>query len=89
MLCFLLQGLPAAETMNAVMAYMLADWYRPGVMLDFPKGGSGAIADALARGVVKYPTSKVFVNAHVNTLAKKSVSQAPSHGSFSNNSSIT
>ncbi len=29
MLCFLLQGLPASGTMNAVMAYMLADWYRP------------------------------------------------------------
>ena len=24
--------------MNAVMSYMLADWYRPGVTLDFPKG---------------------------------------------------
>lgn len=38
MLCFLLQGLPAEGTMNAVIAYMLADWYRPGVTLDFPKG---------------------------------------------------
>ena len=68
MLCFLLQGLPAAGTMNAVMAYMLADWYRPGVTLDYPRGGSGAIAEALARGVVKYPESKVFVNAHVEEI---------------------
>ena len=68
MLCFLLQGLPAAGTMNAVMAYMLADWYRPGVTLDYPRGGSGAIAEALARGVVKYPQSKVFVNAHVEEI---------------------
>jgi phytoene dehydrogenase-like protein len=68
MLCFLLQGLPAAGTMNAVMAYMLADWYRPGVTLDFPKGGSGAIADALARAVEKFETSRVSVNSHVEEI---------------------
>ena len=28
MLCFLLQGLPSAGTMNAVIGYMLQDWYR-------------------------------------------------------------
>ena len=68
MLCFLLQGLPAAGTMNAVMAYMLADWYRPGVTLDFPKGGSGAIADALSRGVEKKKGGRVCVNAHVEEI---------------------
>jgi len=68
MLCFLLQGLPAAGTMNAVMAYMLADWYRPGVTLDFPRGGSGAIAAALARGVEKYEKSRVCINSHVEQI---------------------
>mmetsp|Transcript_8314 Transcript_8314/g.10526 ORF Transcript_8314/g.10526 Transcript_8314/m.10526 type:complete len:596 (+) Transcript_8314:90-1877(+) len=68
MLCFLLQGLPAAGTMNAVMAYMLADWYRPGVTLDFPKGGSGAIADALARAVEKDTNGRVCVNCHVEEI---------------------
>lgn len=67
MLCFLLQGLPAAGTMNAVMAYMLADWYRPGVTLDFPKGGSGSIADALVRGVKKYG-GEVCLNCHVDEI---------------------
>ena len=67
MLCFLLQGLPAAGTMNAVMAYMLADWYRPGVTLDFPKGGSGEIAAALVRGVEKYGGS-VCCNCHVEEI---------------------
>ena len=67
MLCFLLQGLPAAGTMNAVMAYMLADWYRPGVTLDFPKGGSGSIADALVRGVKKFG-GDVHVNCHVEEI---------------------
>ena len=68
MLCFLLQGLPAAGTMNAVMAYMLADWYRPGVTLDFPRGGSGAIAEALQRGVEKHSNGRVCVNAHVEEI---------------------
>jgi phytoene dehydrogenase-like protein len=68
MLCFLLQGLPAAGTMNAVIAYMLADWYRPGVTLDFPRGGSGAIVDALVRGIHKNSRSKVVLNAHVNDI---------------------
>lgn len=64
MLCFLLQGLPAAGTMNAVMAYMLADWYRPGVTLDYPKGGSGAMVDALVRAIRK-KSSSVCMNCHV------------------------
>jgi phytoene dehydrogenase-like protein len=68
MLCFLLQGLPASDTMNAVMAYMLADWYRPGVTLDFPKGGSGAIVDALVRGVEKHNNNQVRVNSHVDEI---------------------
>jgi Phytoene dehydrogenase and related proteins len=68
MLCFLLQGLPAAGTMNAVMAYMLADWYRPGVTLDFPRGGSGEIAEALARGVEKHEDSRVCTSCHVEEI---------------------
>jgi phytoene dehydrogenase-like protein len=67
MLCFLLQGLPASGTMNAVMAYMLADWYRPGVVLDFPKGGSGAIVDALVRAVRKHG-NEVCLNCHVDEI---------------------
>lgn len=68
MLCFLLQGLPASGTMNAVIGYMLADWYRPGVTLDFPKGGSGELASALARGVEKKSGGRVCVNCHVDEI---------------------
>ncbi|KAJ1410256.1 hypothetical protein B484DRAFT_455907 [Ochromonadaceae sp. CCMP2298] len=67
MLCFLLQGLPAEGTLNAVIAYMLADWYRPGVLLDFPKGGSGAIVDALVRGIRKNG-GRVIANSHVEEV---------------------
>ena len=54
--------------MNAVMAYMLADWYRPGVVLDFPKGGSGSIVDALVRGVRKHNGNEVCLNCHVDEI---------------------
>ena len=68
MLCFLLQGLPASGTLNTVMAYMLADWYRPGVTLDFPRGGSGAIVDALVRAVRKHEHGTVSLNSHVEQI---------------------
>ncbi|GMH55184.1 hypothetical protein TrST_g2867 [Triparma strigata] len=70
MLCFLLQGLPSAGTMNAVIGYMLQDWYRDGVVLDFPKGGSGGIVDALARGIEK-GNGQILVNKHVEKLIVK------------------
>ena len=54
LIAFLLQGLPSNQTLTAVMAYMVEDFYRPGAVMDFPKGGSGAIAAALARGVTKH-----------------------------------
>ena len=67
MLCFLLQGLPVDGTMNAVIAYMLADWYKPNVTLDFPKGGSGAIIDALVRGLKK-KGGKLVLRSHVEEV---------------------
>lgn len=50
-----------------VIAYMLADWYRPGVTLDYPKGGSGEIVNALVRGIRKYG-GKVIVRSHVKEV---------------------
>ncbi|CAM9718495.1 unnamed protein product [Discosporangium mesarthrocarpum] len=67
MLCFLLQGLPANGTMVAVMAYMVADWCRPGAVLDYPKGGTEAMVDALVRGVEKHG-SEVRLRAHVEEV---------------------
>ena len=65
MLTFLLQGLPAKGCMNAVIGFMLQDWYREGVCLDFPRGGSGGIVAALVRGVEKHQGSEVRVNSPV------------------------
>jgi phytoene dehydrogenase-like protein len=54
LLCYLLSGLPANGTSAAEMAFMFADWYRPNVKLDYPLGGSGALVDALVRGLEKH-----------------------------------
>lgn len=54
LLCYLLSGLPAQGTIAAEMAFMFADWYRPGVQLDYPKGGSGALVATLVRGLEKW-----------------------------------
>ncbi|KAL7469649.1 hypothetical protein ACHAXS_009907 [Conticribra weissflogii] len=53
MLAFLLQGLPADQTLTVVMAYMVEDFFRENAVMDFPKGGSGELIGALARGVIK------------------------------------
>mmetsp|Transcript_10261 Transcript_10261/g.30405 ORF Transcript_10261/g.30405 Transcript_10261/m.30405 type:complete len:590 (+) Transcript_10261:57-1826(+) len=54
MLAFLLQGLPMEGTLTAVMAYMVDDFFQPKAVMDFPKGGSGEMIGALARGVTKH-----------------------------------
>jgi len=68
LIAFLLQGLPSNGTLTAVMAYMVEDFYRPGAIMDFPRGGSGAIAAALARGVTKMPGCSVSVSSPVEEI---------------------
>ncbi|MBW4485446.1 MAG: NAD(P)/FAD-dependent oxidoreductase [Tildeniella torsiva UHER 1998/13D] len=67
MLCFLLSGLPAEGTSTAEMAFMFAEWYRPGVMLDYPIGGSAALVNALVRGLEKYGGT-LRLGAHVKEI---------------------
>ena len=67
LLCFLLSGLPASGTSGAEMAFMFAEWYKPGVVLDYPVGGSGALVDALVRGLEKFG-GKLLLNAHVDRV---------------------
>nr|ATQ36019.1 prolycopene isomerase [Proteomonas sulcata] len=67
MLCFLLSGLPADGTIAAEVAFMFAEWYRPGVQLDYPKGGSEGIINALVRGIEKHG-GEVRTGAHVEEI---------------------
>ena len=68
LIAFLLQGLPSNGTLTAVMAYMVEDFYRPGAVMDFPKGGSGAMAEALKRGVTKHAGCSVTVGTSVEEV---------------------
>ena len=70
LLCFLLSGLPASGTSGAEMAFMFAEWYKPGVILDYPIGGSGALVDALVRGLKKYG-GELRLNSHVEEIIVK------------------
>ncbi|BAY20721.1 amine oxidase [Calothrix sp. NIES-2100] len=67
LLCFLLSGLPADGTSAAEVAFMFADWYRTGVKLDYPIGGSGALVDALVQGLERQG-GKLILGAHVEQV---------------------
>eukprot|EP00898_Chlorokybus_atmophyticus_P007437 jgi/Chlat1/7695/Chrsp64S00562 len=67
LLCFLLSGLPADGTVAAEMAFMLNEWYQPGCHLEFPKGGSGAIIQALVTGLEKYG-GRLLLGTHVEQV---------------------
>ena len=50
--CFLLSGLKAEGTVTPEMAFMYGERHRS--VIDYPIGGSGAIVDALVRGLEKF-----------------------------------
>jgi carotene isomerase len=50
--CFLLSGLKAHETIAPEVAFMFGE--RTNSVIDYPIGGSGAIVDALVRGLTKW-----------------------------------
>jgi len=68
MICFLLQGATVKDAPTTLMAYMLSDFYRESVCLDFPKGGTASIVDALVRGVTKHAGCEVRLSSHVSSL---------------------
>jgi len=70
LLCFLLSGLPASDTSAAEMAFMFAEWYRPGVRLDYPMGGSAALVNTLVRGLERRG-GELLLNAHVDRILVK------------------
>jgi phytoene dehydrogenase-like protein len=67
LLCFLLSGLDSEGTITAEVAFMLQEWTNPQATLEFPKGGSQALADALAAAVTRRG-GRVYVNEHVKEI---------------------
>lgn len=68
LIAFLLQGLPADQTLTAVMAYMVEDFYREGAVMDYPVGGSRGLIEALARGVTKHDGCDVRTSTEVEEV---------------------
>jgi len=67
LLSFMLSGMPAKNTITAEMVYMLNEFYRPGCVLEFPKGGSQAMIGGLIRGLEKHG-GKIMCGAHVQQV---------------------
>ncbi|MBD1881955.1 NAD(P)/FAD-dependent oxidoreductase [Coleofasciculus sp. FACHB-T130] len=63
--CFLLSGLKAHGTIAPEVAFMLGERSRAGV--EYPVGGSGAIVDALVRGLKRWD-GELKLNAHVEQI---------------------
>lgn len=69
LLSFLLSGLDSRGTITAEVAFMLQEWTSEDAQLEFPKGGSQALADALAAAVTRpSDQNKVYVNEHVDEI---------------------
>merc|ERR1719159_2153049 len=65
--CFMLSGAPASGTPASEIGFMFDDWYRPNAMLEFSKGGSGALVEALVRGLEKHG-GQLVTSAHVERV---------------------
>ncbi len=63
--CFLLSGLKADGTVAPEVAFMLGE--RSNSVIDYPIGGSGAIVQALVRGLEKWG-GHLRLNAHVEQI---------------------
>ncbi|KAM7265558.1 hypothetical protein ACFE04_003241 [Oxalis oulophora] len=50
-----------------VQIYMFAEWYKPGCSLEYPVHGSGAIVDALVRGLQKFG-GRISSRSHVEII---------------------
>ncbi|MGJ3247012.1 MAG: phytoene desaturase family protein [Elainellaceae cyanobacterium] len=71
--CFLLSGLKANGTIAPEVAFMLGE--RTHSVIDYPVGGSGALVQALVRGLEKWG-GRLHLNAHVETIQVKEEGRA-------------
>lgn len=65
--CYVLSGMPAADTICAEMAFMFMERNKAASTIDYPLGGSAALVDALVRGVNKNG-GRVMLRAPVESV---------------------
>lgn len=46
---------------------MFSEWYKPGCCLEYPIHGSGAVVDALVRGLTKF-NGRLSLRSHVDNI---------------------
>jgi phytoene dehydrogenase-like protein len=68
--CFVLSGMKAKDTIAAEMAFMFMERNSGESTIDYPVGGSGAIVDALIRGIEK-GGGRVRLSTHVEQVLGK------------------
>ncbi|KAL5854389.1 hypothetical protein ACOSQ4_004191 [Xanthoceras sorbifolium] len=67
LLAFLLAGVKSNGILSAEMVYMFAEWYKPGCSLEYPLHGSGALVNALVRGMEKFG-GRLSLGSHVEKI---------------------
>ncbi|THG04555.1 hypothetical protein TEA_007914 [Camellia sinensis var. sinensis] len=67
LLAFLLAGVKSNGILSAEMVYMFAEWYKPGCSLEYPIHGTGAVVDALVRGLQKFG-GRISLKSHVENI---------------------
>ncbi|KNA03498.1 hypothetical protein SOVF_208660 [Spinacia oleracea] len=67
LLAFLLAGVKSNGILSAEMIYMFAEWYKPGCVLEYPLHGTGAVVDALVRGIQKFG-GRISLRSHVEKI---------------------
>ncbi|KAM7460249.1 hypothetical protein LguiB_036376 [Lonicera macranthoides] len=67
LLSFLLVGVKSNGILSAEMVYKFAEWYKPGCCLEYPLHVTGAVVDALIRGMQKFG-GRIFLKCHVENI---------------------
>ncbi|KAF5951937.1 hypothetical protein HYC85_009881 [Camellia sinensis] len=60
-------SLDAAREWRKLLVYMFAEWYKPGCSLEYPIHGTGAVVDALVRGLQKFG-GRISFKSHVEII---------------------
>lgn len=67
-LSFAISALPSDGTVGAALSYSIGDLYHTSAFLEYPLGGSGAVADALRQTICERPGCEVRTRAHVEEV---------------------